>query len=152
MTTPSSEKLWTLRPYKGSDKDFVCFSYNASTRFGPIGLRMGAHKDKDAAKRHWLMAQRIIDRLLEKCQCTVAEAIVDDVPVICGYVIGEEDVILHYVLTRRSMFRQGVASDLLTPWLQSATPTVYSHLPSVKGLQIPEGWIYDAGAWLKWFH
>lgn len=111
-----------------------------------------AHKDNDSQKRYWLGAERLIQRLVERCEVTVAEAeTTDGSKVICGYVIGEDSAIIHYVLTRRRFMRMGVARDLLEPWLSHGQQVLYSFRPTVKGLPIPKNWKYDPFCAWKWF-
>ena len=128
-----------------SDTSFVIYSWLASHRSSPDGLAMKAHCDKEAHKRYWLGQERVAQRLVERCTVTIAEAEIDGTPVIVGYVVGEPNLeipVLHYVLTRRKMFRLGAATDLLMPYLE-ADRVLYSHRPSTRGLPIPENWAYD---------
>lgn len=110
---------------------------------------MGAHRDTDAQKRYWLGHERLAQRLVEKCDVTVAEAHTGENKVIVGYVIHEGDSIVHYVLTRRKFQKMGVCRDLLSPFMHGGQ-VLYSHRPSVKGLKIPDGWKYDPYVALKW--
>lgn len=111
---------------------------------------MGANKNKDAQKRQWLGGERVIHRLIEKCEVTIAEAETDGSKIIVGFAIGESDSILHYVVTRRKMMRMGVATDLLQPWLVHGKRVLYSHRPSIRNLPIPINWEWDPYCYLKW--
>lgn len=134
-----------------SDRSFIIFTALAASRYGPdYGLPMMAHKNNEAQKRYWLGAERLVQRLVEKCEVTVAEAETDGSRVICGYVIGEDSAIVHYTLTRRRFMRMGVAKDLLEPWLSHGQQVLYSFRPTIRA-PMPENWMYDPFCAWKWF-
>jgi hypothetical protein len=143
------QKLWSLRPFEDADRDFVIYTFLASSRYSPDAIAMGAHRDEDARRRHWLGAERLIQRLVDKTEITVAEAISDGSRIIVGWACGESDAVLHYILTRRKFQRMGVATDLINPWMHGKT-VYYSFRPSVRGLEVPKSFKYDPYACLKW--
>lgn len=110
---------------------------------------MKADKDNEALKRYWLGCERLVHKLVEKCDIEVAEADSGDSKVIVGYTVGESDAVLHYVLTRRKMMRMGVARDLLQPFL-AGHRVLYSFRPAARGLKVPPQFQYDPYCALKW--
>lgn len=111
---------------------------------------MQAHKDNEAHRRYWMGCERLVQRLVESCDVTVAEAETEGSKVICGWMCHEQDVILHYVLTRRRFQKMGVAKDLLEPFTEASGNVYYSFVPTVRGLVLPDTWKYDPYTALKW--
>lgn len=144
------DRLWTLRKYSETDRNFIIYSWCASARSGPDGLVSRAHTDKLAAQHFWLYCEKISQKLVEVCDVTIAEAEVDGARVIVGYLVSEGDNVVHYCLTRRKFQKMGVAKDLLSPMLDR-DDVLYSQRPSTKGLPIPESWRYDPWQMLKHF-
>ena len=142
-------RLWSIRPYEETDKNFIVYSICASSKSSPDGLVARAPSEKLAAQSHWLYVEKIAQKLVETCDVTVAEAEVDGSKVIVGYVIYEGDNVVHYVLTRRKFQKMGIAKDLLAPF--EGKEVSYSLRPSTKGLPIPESWRYVPWHWLKHF-
>ena len=147
----SPEKLWYIRPFEDGDSDFVISTMLLANRYSPDSLAMQVHKDKEAQKRYWVGCERLVQRLVEKTEVRVAEAIgPEGTKLIVGWVMGESDVICHYILSRRSFQKMGIAKDLLTPFLQAEGQVLYSFRPATKGIKIPEGWKYDSYCAWKW--
>lgn len=145
----SSSGPWTIRPFQESDFSFIIFCVLASNRYAPDGIAMGANRDKEAQRRYWIGAERLVQRLVERCEVRVAEAEADGSKVICGFTISEGDQVLHYVLTRRRFMKMGVATDLLKPFMHGRQ-VLYSFRPSTRGLKIPDNFKFDP--FVAWRH
>jgi hypothetical protein len=110
---------------------------------------MGASHNRAAHDRFWQGHEKIVHRLLERCQTVVAEAEgPNGVPVIVGFVCYEPGV-LHYILSRRGFQRMGIARDLLGGFL-GQRDILFSHMSATRGLIIPAGWAYSQYEALKY--
>jgi len=142
LATATTPPLWAKRPMAQGDFDWVAYCFLSANRRSPAGMAMGAHRDHEAQRRYWVGQERIVHKLLDVCNVTVAEAVGENgVPVLVGFAVWEPGVI-HYVLTRRGFQRMGIALDLLAN-VPSQGVTLYSHQPSIRGLPVPAGWFYD---------
>ena len=135
------------------DRDFVVHAWLESYKRSPPSMAMGAHRrDVEIQRRYWAGHERIVHKLLDHCQTTVAEAIGDNgVPVIVGFMCAEPDEnIIHYVLTRRGFQRMGVATDLMLPFA-GRDGVLYSHMTTDREIRAPMGWAYDPYCAIRFF-
>ena len=102
-----------IRPYRGSDHDFICSSYLNSTYFNSIDKSTRQVKKHD----HDLAMDRKINSLIGESVVLVA-CPEDDPELIVGYLIGVHNV-LHYIYVKKDFRQMGVCNELLK----------YSNLP-----------------------
>lgn len=131
-----TDALWVLRPAEESDRNFILGSWiNANRNTTPRAL------DSDVYNRGH---NKLCNALLDRCACLIA-AFPEDHSYILGWAVTSSSAV-HYVWVRKEMRRQGIAKDLLKPYL--GKDTLYTHLPVrgdivSNGLQVPKGWRYD---------
>jgi hypothetical protein len=141
--TPEQVQPWRLRTYKESDRNFIALTWLKGLQSSPLGRQMRVQNDPEALKRFWPAANRVVLRLVDTCDVTVAEAEVDGIPVIVGYMVHEADVVLHWITVRNRFTGLGIAKDLLADFMVAPGVVLYTFQPATRGLKPPPSWKFD---------
>jgi GNAT superfamily N-acetyltransferase len=129
-----------VRPYRAkTDEPFVLGAWVASNRFAP-GFREMSRAVYEHEMKRWVWRQ------LERHRIVVAHAEEDENALVgfAAWRIPDWDgYVLSYVYVKRPARRLGIARLLLAAQLQEGVAVVYTHLPVVRGLRVPEKWKYN---------
>jgi GNAT superfamily N-acetyltransferase len=128
-----------------SDMDWCAFCWLDSHSNAPESRRMKADRDVVAKRRYWAGQEPVVQRLLATKRVMVAEADVDGVAVLLGFICYEDEPdetpVIHFLLTHRKFQRLGIARDLLGDF--RGRECFFTHWPSEKSVPLPRLWAYD---------
>ncbi len=123
-----------LRPMSADDRAYIAKTWvesNARTELAEF-LKVGG-----LYRQRW---NRIVDSLLDAAHVRVAEREGVIVGFLCWELAGE-GVVVHYVFTRLTHEREGIARRLLAEL--PGGPVTYTHEPADPTLPVPDGWRYS---------
>lgn len=126
----------TLRPMLPDDARFIASTWVKSYASSDLARLCTRGGEWPRASRAYREGQnRLVDRLLARAACTVAE---DSEGLVAAYLVHEGDVV-HYVYVRDMYRREGLAKQLLGARIERAC--VFTHL--ARGVKPPALWRFD---------
>lgn len=149
---------WVKRAYDPeTDEDAVLFTWIRSLAGSRYGTQLGAHvAESDAARDFWDAHRPMVLRLMDASDIVVicdpdrATVSADGPPLIWGWLCTEGEELIHYVLVKRNVVREGLGADIVRDLLGSrlSRPQRYTfELVEMKKLQrellVPISWALD---------
>ena len=131
--TSAPTQLWVLRPGKEEDIPYVTKTW--------VGADCWLATSRTLGLTHRIFHTRMVGRILKHPKTTLLVAAhTKDPDAILGWSCTAPER-LFYVYTRKELRRLGMGRALIAHLGQGAI--TYTHQPVVKGIPIPESWVFN---------